>query len=280
MDLGVNFIDTALAYGEGHSERLIARLLSERRGRIYVATKIPPKTREWPVPWERGLREVFPKERILACTEASLKNLGVERIDLQQLHVWSPHWARETEWQEPFAQLKKEGKVDRVGISLNDGQPETGLEVAHSGLVDAFQVIYNIFDPAPADQLFPLCQKEQIALVARSPLDEGALTGAITPKTRFPAGDWRSGYFRGRRKEEVFLRVERLRSLLAPAGAASLAELALRFCLSHPAVSTVIPGMRTPQHATENAAVSDGRSVDAGTVDRLKTMAWPKNFYG
>jgi aryl-alcohol dehydrogenase-like predicted oxidoreductase len=279
VDLGVNFIDTALAYGQGHSERLIGRLLKERKERIFVATKIPPRTHEWPVPWERKLRDVYPKDYIVSCTETSLKNLGVERIDLQQLHVWSPNWTDETEWREAVAKLKKEGKIDRIGISLNDHQPDTGLDVARTGLIDAFQVIYNIFDPTPAEKLFPLCRREGIALIARCPLDEGALTGAITAESRFDRGDWRSDYFRGGRKAEVAKRAERLKTLMKPAGTKSLAELALRFCLSHNAVSTVIPGTRTPSHAEENTAAADDGALPKGVLDRLREMAWAKNFY-
>jgi aryl-alcohol dehydrogenase-like predicted oxidoreductase len=278
IDHGLNFVDTALAYGRGHSERLIGRLLRERNERIYVATKIPPKSQIWPAPPDAKLQDFFPAAYIVSCTEESLKNLGIDCIDLQQFHVWNDNWAARGEWQEAVERLKREGKVRHFGISINDYQPQNGLEAAKTGHIDSFQFIYNVFEQAPEEHLLPYCRKHDLGAIVRVPLDEGALTGHITPETVFPAGDFRNHYFRGERRREVSEHVERLRFLLHD-GVETLAEAALRFCLSHPAVSTVIAGMRTPEHAEANCGLSDGRGLPAEDLAALRSHVWPHNYY-
>ena len=277
-DLGLNFIDTAQAYGEGHSETLVGRFLKERKDPVTVATKIPPKNRIWPAKPGTPLSDAFPYEHIIASTETSLRNLGVGTIDIQQLHVWNDDWAGQDEWKRAFAKLKEQGKVRHFGISINDHQASNGILAAATGLIDTFQVIYNIFDQTPEEKLFPLCRKMNIGIIARVPFDEGALTGAITPGTTFPPGDFRNNYFGGERKEEVFRRTERLKRLLGNE-AGSLPELALRFCLHPPAVSTVIPGMRSVRNVRANCGVSDGRRLSDGLLSQLRGQAWEKNFY-
>ncbi len=277
-DLGVTFFDTALAYGDGHSERLVGKFLKERREQITVATKIPPKNARWPARPGTKLSDVFPPDHIIQCTERSLKHLGVETIDLQQLHVWLDDWADDPSWQEALRKLKEEGKIRFVGISINDHQPENAIRAGDSGLVDAFQVIYNIFDQSPERGLFPYCLQHNIGVIARVPFDEGALTGTITGASTFPPGDFRNRYFRGERRKEVEEHVSRLRRHLGPE-ASSLPELALRFCLHHSAVSTVIAGMRTAGHAEANCSVSDGRRLSGQLLGQLREDAWDKNFY-
>jgi aryl-alcohol dehydrogenase-like predicted oxidoreductase len=277
-DQGVNFIDTALAYGDGHSECVIRKFLEQRPGRIYVATKIPPLNSIWPAPDAASLEEVFPVRHIIASTETSLKNLGVDCIDLQQFHVWNDRWAERTEWKEAVTKLKADGKVRHFGISINDYQPENGLAAAGSGLIDAFQVIYNIFEQAPESVLFPYCRKHDIGIIARVPLDEGALTGNITTSSVFPEGDWRNEYFQGDRKKLVEEHVGRLRFLLHD-GVNSLTEAALRFCLSSSDVSTVIVGMRKVEHVSQNCRVSDGCPLPPTDLQALRSHAWPHNFY-
>jgi aryl-alcohol dehydrogenase-like predicted oxidoreductase len=278
VDLGLNFIDTALAYGNGHSEKVVGKFLKERSDRMYVATKIPPKNYEWPAAAGARLEDVFPTAHIVSSTERSLRNLQVDCIDVQQFHVWNDRWAARGEWQDAVQKLKKEGKVRHFGISINDYQPENGLEAAETGLIDSFQVIYNIFEQAPENKLFPYCQKHDLGVIVRVPLDEGALTGNITEATTFPAGDWRNDYFSGERKKEVVAHVERLRFLLHD-GIQTLAEAALRFCLCPPAVSTVIAGMRTVEHAEANCRVSDGRFLPAEDLKALRSHVWPHNYY-
>jgi len=278
VDLGVNFIDTALAYGRGHSENLVGNLLKERKERVFVATKIPPKNGEWPARKESKLNEAFPREHIVKCTERSLRNLRVETIDIQQFHVWNDEWTDESEWWDAVSELKEQGKIRFFGVSINDHQPENALRLGASGKVDTFQVIYNIFDQSPEELLFPFCQKNNIGVIVRVPFDEGALTGSITTESTFPPGDFRNGYFGGDRRGQVVDRVSKLKQLLGTE-AATLPELALRFTLSHPAVSTVIPGMRTVRNVEANCGVSDGRALSDRLRAELKNHRWERSFY-
>ena len=278
IDLGLNFIDTALAYGAGHSEQLVGQVVRETGGRVYVATKVPPKNQLWPARPGIGIEQVFPYDYILRSTERSLKNLGVETIDLQQLHVWNPEWIARDEWRRAFEELKRSGKVRAVGISINDHQPDSALEIVETGLIDTVQVIYNIFDQSPERNLFPLALARGIGVIARVPLDEGSLTGKIDENTRFAPGDFRESYFQGDRKKQVRERVDRLLGDLG-VDAASLPEIALRFCLSHPAVSTVIPGMRSLRNAEANCAVPGKGPLPPETLAVLRRHAWERNFY-
>jgi aryl-alcohol dehydrogenase-like predicted oxidoreductase len=274
IDQGVNFIDTALAYGEGHSERLVGEVARSRKERIYIASKVPPKNREWPAR-DVPLREVFTYDYIIECTEQSLRNLGVETIDLQQLHVWNDSWAEESEWFDALSKLREQGKIRYFGLSLNDYQPWNAIEALRQGHIDAVQVIYNIFEQAPEDELYPVCQELNIGVIARVPFDESGLTGAVRPDSVWPDTDWRSFFFRGDRKQKVYERVERLKLLLGDE-AENLAELALRFTLSHDAVSTVIPGMRSTKNVAANISYSDGRKLAPETLAKLKAFAWDR----
>jgi aryl-alcohol dehydrogenase-like predicted oxidoreductase len=276
IDLGLDLVDTALAYGDGHSERIVGPVA--RRRRVRVATKIPPKNRKWPARRDVPAGEVFPADHVVRCTEESLRNLGVEAIDLQQFHVWTDEFLGQGDWADAVARLKKEGKIRAFGISLGEHTPDNGLQAVGSGLVDAVQVIYNIFDPLAEERLFPLCRQKEVGVLARVPLDEGGLTGRISPETTFPEGDFRNAYFKGDRKRQVQERVARL---LADLGISPdrLPETALRFCLSHPAVSTVIPGMRSVKNVEANCAAGDGAGLPAATLEKLRAHRWPRNFY-
>jgi len=275
---GLNFIDTALAYGDGHSERLVGRIVRESDRQLYVATKVPPKNQLWPARPGIDIDQVFPYDYVMQCTEQSLRNLGVEAVDLQQLHVWNPEWIDRDDWRRAFEDLKRSGKVRAVGVSINDHDPDSALELVGTGLIDTVQVIYNVFDQSPEARLFPLALERQIGVIARVPLDEGGLTGEITPDTEFEPTDFRAGYFSGDRKRQVAERVTAIRRDLEGVPG-TLAEIALRFCLSHPAVSTVIPGMRSVAHAEANAAVSDQGPLDPLTLGILRRHAWARNFY-
>ena len=279
LELGVNFLDTALVYGDGHSERLIAKVLKGRASRkpVYVATKIPPKNFEWPARASTPLVAAFPASWIVQCTEQSLRNLRAERIDLQQFHVWADRWLMESEWYEAIQRLKRQGKIRAFGVSINDHDPASAVAVVRSGLVDAVQVIYNFFDQSPAEQLLPLCRAKKVGVIVRVPLDEGGLTGALTATTNFHPEDWRNRYFRGERLRETVERAERIHALIPPD--MTLTHAALKFCLSHPAVSTVIPGMRRPEHVEDNCAASDGKRLTPRLLEALKAHAWPRNFY-
>ena len=276
-DAGINFFDTALAYGDGHSERLLARTFGASQ-EIVIATKVPPLNRKWPAPAGVPLSEAYPKDHVQGCLTHSLRNLGRECVDLLQYHVWSDEWADEAGWLETIAELRRSGLVRYVGISINDHEPENVLRALDTGLIDCVQVIYNIFDQSPADTLFPYCQRHKIGIIARVPFDEGSLAGKIRPETTFPERDFRNYYFSGNRKKQVWERVQRLTTDLNVTLEA-LPDLALRFCLSHAAVSTVIPGMRTPEHVQRNAVISDYGALSQETLNRLTQHRWARNFY-
>jgi len=278
LDLGVTFIDTAYAYGSGHSERLIARAFRQTGRRVVVATKVPLKSPDWPPKPGVPARQAFPADWIVKHTEQSLRNLETDCLDIQQLHVWRDEWIEETEWKEAVEALKKSGKIKFFGVSVIDHQPETALELVRSGLADTVQVIYNIFDQSPEDALFALCRELNVGVIARVPFDEGSLAGRFTPEMKFPRGSFQASYFRGERLRETCARIDRIRPLVG-GGVATLPQLALKFCLSHPAVSTVIPGMRRPEHVEANCAASEGRPLPAETLSALKAHAWARNFY-
>lgn len=278
IEAGVNFIDTALVYGDGHSETLVGQVVRARSERIYVATKVPPKNEHWPALPGDCVANTFPSAYIVDCTEQSLRNLKLDCIDLQQLHVWRDEWMEDQSWLETLRKLKAQGKVRAIGVSINDHEPDSALRLVESGVIDTVQVIYNIFDQAPAEQLLPACLRHDVGVLVRCPYDEGGLTGTITPETTFPKGDWRHDYFKGDRKAQVAAHVAPLKQLLGPE-AGTLPELALRYCLAHPAVSTVIPGMRGRKHVQANCAVSDDRSLSNGLLQELARHAWLRNFY-
>ena len=276
IELGCNFFDTAWAYGDGHSERLLGATLKRHPGkRLYVATKIPPKNRKWPARPGYVLDDVFPADYIREYTETSLSNIGVSTLDLQQLHVWSDDWAADNSWQRALRALKDDGLVRALGISVNRWQPANVLRALDTGLIDAVQVVYNVFDQNPEDELFPYCQKHGIAIIARVPFDEGSLTGTLTAASSWPAGDFRNLYFNPENLGATLPRVERLRTAI-PAGM-TMPELALRHILEHPAVSSVIPGMRKPEHVRQNIAASDGKRLDPGLMTELKEHRWDRS---
>jgi aryl-alcohol dehydrogenase-like predicted oxidoreductase len=278
IDLGLNFIDTALAYGDGHSEKIVGQTVRGRKDRVYVATKIPPKNRRWPAERTIPVGEVYTADYVVRCTEESLRNLGMEAIDLQQLHVWTDEFVGAGDWLAGIEKLKKQGKIRHFGISLGEHTPENGLQAVEAGLVDTVQVIYNIFDQGPEDRLFPLCEKKNVGVLARVPFDEGGLTGRITPGTSFPKDDWRNNYFKGDRKKDVFERASKIAADLK-ISLDRLPETALRFTLAHPAVSTVIPGMRTLKNAEANCAVGDGKGLPPDQVSKLRPHRWIRNYY-
>ncbi len=284
VEQGITFFDTALAYGNGHSEQVIGEELKHeiRSGRVTVATKVPPMNRQWPGKSSYKLGDVFPAKYIAASTEQSLKNLRMEALQLEQLHVWNDAWLSDPDWEASYQQilrLKEEGKVLHWGISINDHAPDTALRILTDPLFETAQVIYNIYDRSPEKALFALARKKPLGIIVRVPFDEGALTGQITANTVFPAGDWRAQYFAGDRKAEAERRGKALAQVLDPE-VETLPELALRFCLSTPEVSTVIPGMRRPAHVRQNAMVSTKGALPAGMLSKLKPHAWDKNWYG
>ncbi len=273
VELGCNFFDTAWAYGEGKSEKLLAALLQRHSNKkLYVASKIPPKNRKWPSRRGYRLKEVFPSDHIAEYVDKSLENLGLEQIDLMQFHVWEDDWADIDEWKEAVCRLSDAGKVRFWGISINRWEPDNSLETLKTGLIDAVQVIYNIFDQNPEDRLFPLCQQLDLGIIARVPFDEGTLTGTFTRETTFPEEDWRSTYFVEENLLSSIEHVEALRPILPPR--MNMAQMALRFILSNQELHTTIPGMRKIRHVEMNIGCSDGIGLKYDTLHELKKHRW------
>ena len=275
LDLGCNFFDTAWIYGRGRSEKLLGRLVQANPDAdFYCASKIPPKNFRWPSKREYSLEDCFPPDHIENFIEKSLKNIGIPSLDLIQFHTWEDLWLEDERWVKKLAELKDQGMIQAIGISINRWEPWNGVKAVESGLIDAVQVIYNIFDQNPKDELFPACEKHDVAVIARVPFDEGTLTGTLTKDSTWPEGDWRNTYFVPENLNSSVDHAEALRPLI-PEGM-SMAEMALRFIYSDHRVSTVIPGMRKLKHVEENIATSDAGVLDEQLVLELKKHRWDR----
>jgi aryl-alcohol dehydrogenase-like predicted oxidoreductase len=271
--LGCTFFDTALAYGQGKSEQLLGRVLKNHPGKkLIVATKIPPGNLKWPALAEYALDDVFSRDHIRRSTETSLENLGLTSVDIQQFHVWSDTWADDDRWQRAIDELKREQLIRAFGISVNRWQPSNVIRAVRTGLVDSVQVVYNLFDQNPEDELFPVCRELGVSVIARVPFDEGSLTGALTLDSKWPEGDWRNLYFTRDQLAETLHRVDALKRDL-PRGM-TLPEAALRFILASPDVTTVIPGMRRVRHVEANLGISDGKALPSDVLARFRTHRW------
>lgn len=280
VDRGANFIDTAQAYGDGRSEQVVGRFLRERKERIYVATKVPPRNTFWGPPPDADIREFFPREYVVERCEQSLRDLGQEALDIYQLHTWAKSWSDQTEWYEAMLELKRAGKIRAIGVSVTEFAPEDILPAIEKGMIDSIQVIYNIFEPFPQDRLFPACREHGVGIIVRVPFEEGVLAGRFTKATTFPEGDFRREYFRGHnlaaavdRADAIRAHKDRRHPEMPPA------EYALRFCISNPDVSTVIPGMRNRAQAEENLRPGDGRRLDERELEELRRFAWHRDFW-
>ena len=275
VDLGCNFFDTAWAYGEGRSESLLGRLVRANPAkRLYTATKIPPKNFQWPSRREYKLDDCFPPDHIEEYVHRSLENAGLESFDLMQFHTWEDAWVEDHRWVKAIEDLRRQGLFRAVGISINRWEPWNGIEAVRSGLIDAVQVIYNIFDQNPEDGLFPAGKEMDVAVIARVPFDEGTLTGTLTYDTTWPKDDWRNTYFVPANLRASVDRAEALKPLV-PAGM-TMAEMALRFILDEPTVRTVIPGMRKMAHVDANLAVSDAPPLSQDLHARLRGHRWDR----
>ncbi|MEO8501323.1 MAG: aldo/keto reductase [Vicinamibacteria bacterium] len=271
---GVTFFDTAFAYGDGRSEGILGRLVRRHQTRLFTASKIPPKNRTWPAPASAALEECFPPDHIREYTERTLANLGMERVDLMQFHVWQDAWAQDERWQRAVADLKRDGLVSSIGISLNRWEPWNGLAAVRSGLIDAVQVVYNIFDQSPEDELFPLCRERGVAIIARVPFDEGSLAGQLTRDRVFPEGDFRRSYFSPENTAATMDRIERLETI-RPADM-TLPEMALRFVVSNRDVTTVIPGMRRVVSVRGNVSSERAGALDPAVMRILRGHRWDR----
>jgi aryl-alcohol dehydrogenase-like predicted oxidoreductase len=275
VELGCNFFDTAWAYGNGHSERLLGALVRNHPGKeLYVATKVPPKNFKWPSRRGYTLDDCFPADHIRQYAEKSLANLNLPRIDLLQFHVWEDSWAPDEEWQRAIEDLKRQGLIRAAGVSVNRWEPTNVVLTLRTGLIDAVQVIFNIFDQSPQDELFPVCRELNVAVIARVPFDEGSLTGTLTKTSRWPQGDWRNSYFVPENLTQSVDRADALRPLVP--GGMTMPDLALRWILAEPVVSTIIPGMRKVKHVDANLTASDGQSLEPRLLEQLKAHRWDR----
>ena len=275
VDRGCNFFDTAWGYGEGHSEGLLGQIVRLNPGKkLYTATKIPPKNSIWPSRREFKLEDCFPPQHIEEYVHKSLKNAGLEFFDLMQFHVWEDAWAEDERWAKKMDDLRRQGLFQAVGISINRWEPWNGVQTVRSGLIDAVQVIYNIFDQNPEDELFPACREKDVAVIARVPFDEGTLTGTLTPDSKWPEGDWRNTYFVAENLKSSLEHAERLKPLI-PAGM-SMPEMAMRFILNEPGVSTIIPGMRKKRHVEANIACSEAGPLPEALHRQLRSHHWER----
>jgi aryl-alcohol dehydrogenase-like predicted oxidoreductase len=275
VDDGCNFFDSAWAYGDGKSDGLLGEIIAKNKGkRLFAASKIPPKNNMWPALPTYKYRDVFPPDHVYEYADRIRKKLRTDSIDVLQFHVWDDSWTDQRDFHHTVEKLKKDGTIRAFGLSLNRWEPWNGIKAMRTGLVDAVQVIYNIFDQAPEDELFPACEEMNIGVIARVPLDEGGLSGKLTKDTKFPKDDWRAGYFNPENLANTVERAHKLNKILPPG--MSLPEMALRFVLSHPAVSAQIIGMRKLNHVRENIALSDKGPLPDDLLQELKKHRWDR----
>lgn len=273
VDLGCNFFDTAWVYGNGHSEGLLGQLIKANPDKkLYTATKVPPRNMQYPTLPEYTLDECYPADHIEEFLHKSLENSGLERFDLLQIHTWNDDWTDDDSWSNMLDSLKRQGLIGACGISINRWEPWNGVKAVRSGKIDSVQVVYNIFDQNPEDELFPACQKMDVAVIARVPFDEGSLTGTMTANTTFPDGDFRNNYFSADKISPIIEHVEALKPLIP--NDSTMPELSLRFILSDPAVSTIIPGMRKAKHVRSNIAASDLGGLSFDMIANLRSHRW------
>jgi aryl-alcohol dehydrogenase-like predicted oxidoreductase len=280
VDLGVNFFDTAYAYGQGHSETLLGQIVRANPSkRLYTASKVPPKTLQWPAPSDSTLAQTFPADHVEEYVHRSLENAGLEQFDLMQFHTWSDEWMRDDRWFYKLDDLRSQKLINALGISINRWEPWNGLRAVRSGQIDAVQVIYNIFDQNPEDELFPACREMNVAVIARVPFDEGTLTGTLTKDSKWPEGDWRNTYFVPENLIPAVEKADEIKKLLEEwnrerSTRITMPELALRFILNNPDVSTIIPGMRKLHHVEANVAASDAGPLPAELHEKLRRFRW------
>ena len=275
VDLGCNFFDTAWAYGNGHSEKLLGNLIRDNPNkRLFTATKVPPKNLCWPSQRSFSLDDCFPPSHVKEYVAKSLDNIGLGRLDLIQLHTWEDHWLDDDRWVNELQQQKREGTIAAFGISVNRWEPWNGVKAVKSGLIDTVQVIYNIFDQNPEDELLPACKEHNVGVIARVPFDEGTLTGKLTMKSSWPEGDWRNTYFVKENLHASVTHADALRPLV-PEGS-TMAEMALRFILGDKRISTIIPGMRQLRHVDINMATSDAGPLNIELMTALKGHRWDR----
>lgn len=275
VDMGCNFFDTAWGYGAGKSEGLLGDLIRANKGKkLFTATKIPPKNFKWPARREFTLDDCYPPDHIEEYVASSLKNAGIDSFDVMQFHTWEDSWLDDERGINMMIRLKEQGLFRAIGISVNRWEPWNGVRAVRSGLIDTVQVIYNIFDQNPQDELFPACRAMNVGVIARVPFDEGTLTGTLTKDSKWPEGDWRNTYFVPENLNASVDRADALKPLVP--GSMTMSEMALRFILGEPSVSTIIPGMRKTKHVVANLSASDAGLLSRDLMDQLEKHRWDR----
>jgi aryl-alcohol dehydrogenase-like predicted oxidoreductase len=278
IDLGINFIDTALGYGDGKSERIIGKVLKERNEEVFVASKIPATPGTWPPDPYAKIEERYPSNYLREQTERSLQHLGLETIDVMQLHTWTRAWNQNPIALEEMQKLKKEGKIRNIGISTPEHDQNALVQLIREGYLDTVQLIFNIFEQEPAAELLPAAQEHGTGVIVRVALDEGMLTGKYDKGHQFPEDDFRSKYFAGDRLERSVERVNKIKEEIKGSDF-TMPQAALKFVLAHPAVSTVITGIRDERQAQLNAETAELPDMPDELVSRLQAHAWNKGFW-
>ncbi len=283
LDLGVTFIDTAAGYGNGRSETLIGRVLRERaaagrKEKVFVATKTPPAAGIWPPSPYCRAEERYSEAYLRANVAERLAHLGTSKLDLLQLHTWTRAWNRNPTPFKLLRQLQREGLIGLIGVSTPEHDQNSVIDLMRGGWIDSVQVIYNLFDQEPAAELLDVAKEHGVGVIVRVAFDEGSLTGKFTAATTFPEGDFRRGYFAGDRLERTVKRVEAIREDLARTRL-TLAQAALKFVLAHPAVSTVIPGIRNVAQAEANCGISDLPDLPPDVLENLRRHNWRRGIW-
>lgn len=285
LDLGCTFIDTAAGYGNGRSERLIAQVLRERRAAgkdesIFVATKTPPAEGIWPPSPYCQADERYAEDYLQANIAERLECLGTDKLDLLQLHTWTRAWNRNPTPFKILRKLQAEGKVGLIGVSTPEQDQNSVIDLMRDGWIDSVQVIYNILEQEPAAELLDVAAECGVGVIVRVAFDEGALTGKFTTDTTFAEDDFRHDYFAGDRIERVVQRVDAIKADIEGSGY-SMPQAALKFVLAHPAVSLVIPGIRTLVQAEANCGVSDLPDMSPELLTKLQAHNWRRGvWYG
>ena len=280
VDGGCNFFDTAYAYGQGRSEHLLGQTVKSNPGkRLYTATKIPPKDLQWPALAGSTLLQSYPPDHVEEYVHRSLENAGLQQFDLMQFHTWNDEWMRDDRWFYRIDDMRSQKLINAIGISINRWEPWNGVKAVRSGQIDAVQVIYNIFDQNPEDELFPACREMNVAVIARVPFDEGTLTGTLTKDSKWPEGDWRNTYFVPENLISSVEKADEVKKALEEwnrerSERITMPELALRFILGNQDVSTIIPGMRKLRHVESNIAASDSGPLAPELQEKMRAFRW------
>ncbi len=278
LENGVNFIDTAAGYGDGKSERIIGEFLKSRSEKVQVCTKTPPAPGKWPPSPYCKIEERYSEKYLRENVEERLKNLQVESLDVLLLHTWTRAWNDNPSALKILQQMKSEGIIKQIGISTPEHDQNCVIQLMRDGMVDVLQVIYNIFEQEPAAQLLPVALETGTGIIVRVAFDEGVLTGKYRGNESFGPGDFRSNYFAGDRLERGVRRTEKIKKEFGESGY-SMPQLALKFAMSHEAVSTVIPGIRNRNQALQNTAVSDLPELSNEILQKLREHSWNRGFW-